>query len=183
MATTTDAITGYLDMLGWSYKTFGDGKVRTTYRCRVSAYYYVIAIEVSVGRHWVVLRALLQGDIGRTQLDSVLRLISRWNEVTYRARFLLVGDCVVLQAEIPVPQLSADLFLESLSAICRYSTLAGVEIAAVATNPSLCGMFDSIITAIRQPAWDGAVPNEMPDLDFDISMNRIPDLSTYLGFS
>lgn len=175
MTATIDIISGYFDRLGWTYRVIDDRKVLTTYRCEVSAYYYVIAIEVAPSAHWVLVRALLQRDIGGAHLDALLRLIARWNEVSYRARFLLVGDCVVVQAEIPGTQLSADLFLESLVAVCRYGTLAGVEIAAVATNPSLCAQLDSLIAATKAATWDNAIPDEIANLDFDISMNRIPD--------
>lgn len=177
MTTTSDTISGYFDRIGWWYKVLDNGKVLTTYRCQVTAYHYVIAIEVSASQHWVTVRALLQSDVGGAHLDSVLRLISRWNEVSHQARFLLVSDSVVVQAEIPALRLTAELFLEALSAVCHYSTLAGAEIAAIATNPSLCALFDSVIASTALPAWEGTVPDEILNLDFDISMNRIPDLS------
>jgi hypothetical protein len=172
---TTDEIISYFDKLKWWYKADGEAKVLTSYLCPVPGYYYVIAIEVATGQHWVNIRALLQRDIGSAHLDAVLQLISRWNEVIYRARFLLVGDCVVLQAEVSVAQLSLDLFVEALSAVCRYSTLAGVEIAAVATNPSLCTQFSTVMTTMKPRTWDDAITGEELDIDFDITMNRIPD--------
>lgn len=175
MTATTDKITGFFDKLGWMYRVVDGGKVITTYRCPVPAFYYVIAIEVISNRHWTTVRALLQRDIHGGNLDPVLRLISQWNEVIYRAKFLLVGDCVIIQAEEPASRLTFDLFVEALSAICRYSTLAGVEIAAVATNPSVNDQVRSVVEVTKPHTWDESIEREEFDLDFDISMNRIPD--------
>src|SRR5262245_1815098 len=111
-----ETVSGYLERIEWAYRVVSPTKVFTNYRCAVRAYYYVIGIEVVLSSHWVHVRALLQRDVSAGQLDSVLRLISAWNLSTYRARFLLVGDCVVLQSEIPVEHLTWESFAESLFA-------------------------------------------------------------------
>lgn len=175
MTATADTISGYFDMIKWAYRAISPTKVVTSYRCPVTAYYYVVGIEVTTGEHWITVRALLQRDVGGAQLDAVLQLISQWNTVSYRARFLLVDDCVVVQAEIPKVQLSLDEFLFALSAVCRYSVLAGVEIAAVATNPSLCAKFNEVVEATRTPTWDQSSALADLDLDFDITLNQLPD--------
>ncbi|MFF2661618.1 hypothetical protein ACFVUH_30175 [Kitasatospora sp. NPDC058032] len=173
--TTTDTISGYFDAIEWSYKVTGPNQVVTSYRCPVPAYFYAVGIEVVLGRHWIVVRALLQRSLDHAQRESVLQLVSQWNVLSYRARFVLIGDCVVVQAEIPAGSLSLDEFLLCLTAVCRYSTLAGTEIAAVATNPSLRKKLDEVIGENRPPAWAQPLSLADADLDFDITPNRFPD--------
>ncbi len=175
MPQTTDTIASHLDRINWNYRVVGPTTVMTSYRCLVDAYYYAVAIEIRLTQHWVIVRALLQRDVGSAQVDSVLRLISEWNLTVYRARFLMVGGCVVLQSEVPAAQLTIDSFLEALYAVCRYSALAGVEIATLATNPSLRDTFDAALAANRAPFWDEALPPPDFGLDFDISVNRLPE--------
>lgn len=175
MTVSIETISSYFERLGWTFRVVSPTKIFTTYRCPVEAYYYVIGIEVIVATHWVHVRALLQRDISVGQFDAVLRLISDWNRSVYCARFLLVGDCVVLQSEIPVERLVPDAFFEALFAVCRYSELAGVEIAVLATNPSLRAVFDLAVAANRKPLWDENPAIHDLDLDFDVSVNRLPD--------
>ena len=175
MIVTSDTIVDYFEKINWSHEVLSPTHVLTTYRCPVSAYYYVINIEVVISEHWVLLRALLHQNISQEHMRPVLQLISAWNQHSYTVRFLLVDRCVVLQAEVPIVQLDEGSFIGSLAAVCRYGRLAGVVIATLATNPSLVTQFDAITTDSWSPEWDDAVQPDELDLEYDISMNRLPD--------
>jgi len=172
---TAEIITGYLDTIKWSYRVINPSHVVTVYRCPVPAYYYTVGVETTINEYWVTVRALLQQNIDRAHLPTVLRLLAEWNTASYRARFLLVGDCAVVQAEIPTVQLSADEYLLALSSVCRYSTLAGVEIAAVATNPSLRAKLDEVVEHTTVTRTDESTALLDLDLDFEITPNQLPD--------
>src|SRR5258708_32065767 len=134
-------IAEYLDEINWSYRLVDDAIIRTAFRCPVPFYDYAAPFEVQVTEHWVYLRALLQRDVHPARCDAVLRLITAWNEGCHLVKFLIVQNCVVLQADIPVVQCHFGSFQDSLQAIYRYSSQAGGEIAVLATNPSVSGLY------------------------------------------
>jgi hypothetical protein len=174
-AVTSDTIANYFTRIDWDYRVSSPTRVLTNFRCPVPAYYYGIGIEVVAGQHWVSIRALLQHNISRTQIWSVLQLISQWNRYAYRVRFLLVDDCVILQAEIPSAEFDFPAFYDGLVSVCHYAKLAGVEIATLATNPSLVALFDSVMASVRPSTWDDRATQTDLDIDFDISLNTLPD--------
>ncbi|WP_412543200.1 hypothetical protein R8Z50_12230 [Longispora sp. K20-0274] len=178
-AITTDTISGFFEKLGWSFRVIDSTRVLTNYRCPVPAFYYVINVEIILGEYWVTFRSLLQNNVSRGQLAAVQELISQWNKHAYRARYLLVDGCVILQIEMPKAHFDYAAFVDSLVAICRYGRLSGVEMAAAATNPSLAKQIDLAVAAEAPPAaWEAILPTGDEDLNFDISMNRLPDGTT-----
>jgi hypothetical protein len=107
----------------------------------------------------------------------VLRFISKWNERSYRVKFLFVRSCVVVQSEIPAVQCHFGTFFEALEAVCRYTTQAGVEIAILATDPWISEFYEQLETARDEssPGYLGvSLPTSDLALDFDISVNTIP---------
>jgi Putative bacterial sensory transduction regulator len=171
-------IEGFLKKLEWTYRVVGEGTILTGIRCAVPFYYYIIPIQIRIGGNWVYVRALLQQDVSARRKLTVLRLVSRWNERCYRTKFLLVNECVVIQSEVAIVQCHFGTFCEALEAVCRYSTLAGPEIAVLATDPMVGDLFEELATSrdarLANGMADGSDNGELV-LDFDISVNTLPD--------
>lgn len=173
MAVDSTTIAGYFDRLGWTYKVSDERRVLTGFHTRIPYHYLPVAAEVITTQHWVVLRALVQRNVRAGQRQAVQDYVSLLNERVYLARFVFSRDCVVLQGEIPVSRSDLGSFRELLMAITKYSALAGLEIATLATNPSTADLFNSVRTALSSPL--GATINNDLDLDFDLSVNRLPE--------
>ena len=163
------------DKIDWSYRTADDTTVLTGFRCPVPFYDYNVAMEVKTTEHWVYLRALLQRDIDPARRMTVLGLISRWNERCHLVKFIIVDNCVLVQAEIPVVQFHYQSFYQALEAVCRHSGLAGVEIAILATNPSVCLVYEAEEAArTRSTDYASRSGDDSLAADFDLFVNTMP---------
>jgi hypothetical protein len=177
MSVDSATISDYFDKISWTHRVVDPATVLTGYRCPVPCYEYVVPMEVKITRNWVYVRALLQPDVSTARKLTLLRLISEWNERCYRARFLLVKGCAVVQSEVPAVQCHFGSFSEALEAVCRYSTLAGIEIAILATNPLVSELYEHVEAdrdASSESGMAGSLSSDLI-LDFDISVNTLPD--------
>lgn len=177
MPITSASIANYLEEISWTYRILDENTVLTGVKCPVPFYDYPAVLEIKITQHWIYVRAMLQRDVNPAQTAAVLRLISKWNQRSYRVKFLLVSGCVVVQSEIPVVQCHFGAFFEALEAVCRYTAQAGVEIAILATDPWVSGIYERL-EAVRDEstASNLGVSLTASDLmlDFDISVNTIP---------
>ncbi|WP_432979445.1 hypothetical protein [Dactylosporangium sp. CA-233914] len=174
MSLDSRTIASYFERIGWTYHVIDSSRVVVKYRCPIKFYYYPVTIEVVTTKHWVIVRTLLQRDVGRGQADAVLRYISQWNEQVYLLRFVIVQDCVLLQGEIPAAQCHIEAFVDLLRASCRYSALAGVEIALLATNPSAAALYTSAMASMTKVGSEALLVDADTDLDFDLGVNVLP---------
>lgn len=180
---SSETIARYYDRLGWSYHVVDEATVVTGFRCPVPFYDYHAPLEVKVGEHWTYLRSLLQRDVAPDRNDAVLRFISQLNQHAHCVRFLLVRDCVIAQAEIPVARCHYGAFMDALVAVCRSTFSTGIEIAVLATNRSASDLYlevlDESLTAQRTGRLIGLGTQVMAvddqALDFDLAVNRLPD--------
>ena len=172
---TSTVIASYLKGLRWGYKEINETRVITGHRTAVPFYDYDIIIEIVLSQHWVNLRAFLQQQIAPGQRPAILSLLSHLNTQCHRARFFMVGDCAVVQTEVPAAHCSVQTFLEALKTLCRYASYAGVEVAILATNTSVAKLYE-IVEATMAPTLAVPLSGEEDFLDqFDISVNRMSD--------
>jgi hypothetical protein len=174
---TSRTIADYLDYIKWRYRVVDDTTLLTAFRGAVPFYSYSAPIEVTTGQHWVYLRGLLQQDVRPAYRAGVLRFVTLWNEHCHLVRFLLVQDCVVIQAEVPVIQCHAGTFMDALTAVCRYGTLTGPEISILATNRSANELYEeaaaSLEAANSAHPGDSLLGGQIPD--FELLINTLPD--------
>jgi hypothetical protein len=170
----TTTISGYLDAVGWHYLTVQDDVVITSYRCRVTGYFYVLQLEMRISAEWVYVRSLLQRDVDPRHRTAILRLISRWNLESHRVKFVMASNCVVVQAEIAQAQCHVDSFREALYAVCRYGELSAVELATVASDPAVADLYDELNRA-PESETAGHYVALAPEYDFELVVNTIPD--------
>jgi hypothetical protein len=171
---TSDTVAGYFDRLNWSYRVVDELTILTGYRCPVPFYDYGAPLEVKIGEHWMYIRSLLQRDVAPAQAGTVLTLVSQLNCFSHRARFVLIDDCVLVQAELPLVQCHPPVFLEALIAVCEYTRQAGVEIAMLATNPSVSDLYQQVQDALSSNG-DGRPVMEDLTFDFDLTVNALPE--------
>lgn len=168
-------ISEYFDRLDWKYRVVDDNTIIAGLRCLVPFYDYNIALEVKCAEHWVYVRTLLQRDVGVTHRAAAQSLIGRWNERCHLARFLFVQRCVVVQSEIPAVQCHFGSLYQAIDAVYQYSRQAGVEIAALCTNPSVSALYDAVEAAQGQTdSVTMVLPAELA-LDFDLTVNSLMD--------
>lgn len=175
-AVTVSDIEGCFDRISWKYRRFDDRRVITGFKCSVPFYRYAVTMEVTLDWNWVYLRAVLFRGVVAASRPAVLRFLSQWNSRAHHARFLLVEDCVVIQAETAVAQWSFGSFVDLVTAVCRYSQLAGVEIGVIAGNPVVAELYEVLEeSATTSRMTPSAVAPLDEDLDFDLTVNLIPD--------
>jgi hypothetical protein len=172
-AITSETIAGYLKQIEWAFRTHDEGRVHTGFRCGVPFYYFAIPIEINVQRHWVYLRACLQKQVDPNHVEAVLRVLAALNARCHVARFLLVDGCVLLQAELPAVQCHAGGFIDALTAVCRYASMWGLDVAVLSSNASVAKLFAAVDRAETARGVTPLTPDPGINMDFDINANRL----------
>src|SRR4051794_35619910 len=144
MAMDAKKISDYLDQIRWGYRVVDDNTILTGYGCIVPFYDFQVPIEIRTSTYWLSIRALLQRGVDRARLPVLASFLATLNANCRSARYFLVEDCAVLQAEIPLVRVQRETFVESLTTICRYSSITGLEVAMLATNPSVAELYKEV---------------------------------------
>jgi hypothetical protein len=168
-------ISGYFDQIEWRYKAVPEENlIITGYKHKIPYYNYSSILEVRIGTHWISFQAYLQRRVAKNQQVALLSYLSNLNSRVYQVRFFMVEDCVIVQTDMPKNQCHGGSFLEALSAICRYGTMFGKEIALIATSRSVAALYTDAQTLLLAPS--NALTESgagIPDLNFDITANQI----------
>jgi hypothetical protein len=166
---------GYLDKIHWGYHTLeAEQLILTGFPCPVPFYSYAVPIEIRLTPHWITIRAFLQRRVSQRERSAVLALLSKLNAQCRLARFFLVEDCVVAQIDVTRATCRIFVFLEALKVVCTYASSYGVEVAVLATSPTLAEFFDRLEERALHTETNLTIQEDDPRLSFDISANRIP---------
>ena len=132
-------------------------------------------MTVESSKYWISVRGYVHRGVPNGQRDSVQELLSLINGAIRVARFYFVEDCVVIQTEVRSEACNIASFAEAFQAVARFARFYGLEIAVLATNPSVARGFNDVLAAGRVGETTEAVSDTFDMDDLDLSVNRLTD--------
>jgi hypothetical protein len=172
---TSKTIGDYLRQIGWSHSIVDDGRVLTGFRGAVPFYDYPVPLEITIRSHWVYIRACLHRQASPEHTVAILRLIAALNATCHVVRFVLTEGTIIVQAEIPVVHCHLGSFSDALTAIYRYTSRTGLELAVLSSNASVAKLFETVNASLGTQSFSnslGATLSEA-ELNFEIPANRL----------
>jgi hypothetical protein len=172
---TAQTIAGYLERIGWWKQDRKDGALLTVYGCRIPYYSYPVLLEIRAGQYWVSIRAFVQPAVGPAVRGAVLEFLATLNAQCRRVRYFLVDDYVLLQMDVPAVQCHYEAFVDALRTVCRYTTVAGLEVLVLATNRSVADLYLEVVRSSLPRVGLVQAAEDDPAAQFQITANRLTD--------
>lgn len=166
------AVAGYFDKIGWRYRLVEPSGLITGVSLRIPFTHYSIPIECEVTAHWVIVRAILTRRIIADSRLALATFLSDLNSRCYQVRFYIVESCVAVQSDVPAVNWSQEALRNALDAVGRYAYSWGEAITVLAGSAVASRVFLQSHHSSRENS-DGSGQGEL--LDFDISVNRLPE--------
>jgi hypothetical protein len=175
MATDVRKIAGYLDAINWNHQVL-EGRILSAFLCDVPFHGLPLRIEIRVGQHWVSIRAFVLAIVPAETRLPIMLMLSEVNARLHQIRAFLVDDCAILQVDIPAGQCGQQEFMQALQVIYRHGSDVGLELAVLATDPSVAELYASVETRrLTSLAQQPVASVDAAELDFELNANRLPD--------